>query len=71
MFPPLIPARDRRLSAGFSQGGMLCAMAGGQLQRDQSPESAPNAASKVPEVTVYFWIIKVLTTGANVWAPMT
>jgi uncharacterized membrane-anchored protein len=25
------------------------------------------AASKVPAVTVQFWIIKVLITGANVW----
>ncbi|WP_425827325.1 hypothetical protein [Streptomyces fractus] len=39
-------------------------MTTGQLQQDL-PISAParNALSKVPEVTVYFWIIKLLTTG--------
>jgi uncharacterized membrane-anchored protein len=37
------------------------------LANDQSPQyreaSASHAASKVPEVTLIFWIIKVLTTG--------
>lgn len=28
-----------------------------------------NSGGKVPEVTICFWIIKVLITGANVWAP--
>ncbi|ARF57231.1 COG4705 family protein [Streptomyces gilvosporeus] len=39
-------------------------MTTGQLQQDR-PVMAParNAMSKVPEVTVYFWIIKLLTTG--------
>ncbi|MFJ3896279.1 hypothetical protein [Streptomyces sp. NPDC090083] len=33
------------------------------LTHDRPPRHIPHAASKVPEVTVYFWIIKVLTTG--------
>lgn len=39
-------------------------MTTGQLQQDRPiTPSVRNALSKVPEVTVYFWIIKVLTTG--------
>ncbi|MGW1891396.1 COG4705 family protein [Streptomyces sp. NPDC002004] len=39
-------------------------MTTGQLQQGL-PMAAParNALSKVPEVTIYFWIIKLLTTG--------
>ncbi|MBK3565766.1 hypothetical protein [Streptomyces sp. MBT62] len=33
------------------------------LTHHRPPGHARNTASKVPEVTVYFWIIKVLTTG--------
>src|SRR5690349_23991280 len=33
------------------------------LIHDRPIASIGHAASKVPEVTVYFWIIKVLTTG--------
>ncbi|MER7924256.1 MULTISPECIES: hypothetical protein [unclassified Streptomyces] len=33
------------------------------LTHNRPPRRIPHAASKVPEVTVYFWIIKVLTTG--------
>jgi uncharacterized membrane-anchored protein len=33
------------------------------LAHDRPIASIRHAASKVPEVTVYFWIIKVLTTG--------
>ncbi|WP_338784039.1 hypothetical protein [Streptomyces sp. DG1A-41] len=33
------------------------------LTHNRLPHHARHAASKVPEVTVYFWIIKVLTTG--------
>ncbi|MGY1496770.1 COG4705 family protein [Streptomyces sp. QTS52] len=33
------------------------------LTENRPPRHARHAASKVPEVTVYFWIIKVLTTG--------
>lgn len=33
------------------------------LTHARPPRRIPYAASKVPEVTVYFWIIKVLTTG--------
>jgi uncharacterized membrane-anchored protein len=29
----------------------------------------PDAARKVPEVTVSFWLTKVLITSANVWWP--
>jgi uncharacterized membrane-anchored protein len=35
----------------------------GQLQPAATAAPARHALSKVPEVTVYFWIIKVLTTG--------
>jgi uncharacterized membrane-anchored protein len=38
-------------------------MTTGQLQQNRPLASARHAMSKVPEVTVYFWIIKVLTTG--------
>ncbi|MCQ4043157.1 hypothetical protein ACFOSC_23115 [Streptantibioticus rubrisoli] len=34
-----------------------------QLRLDQPLAPARHALSKVPEVTVYFWVIKVLTTG--------
>ncbi|MFJ9537570.1 hypothetical protein ACIRPX_09980 [Streptomyces sp. NPDC101225] len=33
------------------------------LMHDRPTRPVRHAASKVPEVTVYFWIIKVLTTG--------
>src|SRR4051812_44833138 len=35
----------------------------GELRQDRPMASARHAMSKVPEVTVYFWITKVLTTG--------
>ncbi|WP_405721985.1 hypothetical protein OG607_11035 [Streptomyces sp. NBC_01537] len=38
-------------------------MATDQLLNDGPSGSVRHAMSKVPEVTVYFWIIKVLTTG--------
>ncbi|WP_127356866.1 COG4705 family protein [Actinacidiphila soli] len=38
-------------------------MATGQLHQHGTHRIVRHAASKVPEVTVYFWIIKVLTTG--------
>ena len=34
-----------------------------ELRPPTAPPSARHLLSKVPEVTVYFWIIKVLTTG--------
>lgn len=34
-----------------------------QLDRPTAPSNVRVALSKVPEVTAYFWIIKVLTTG--------
>lgn len=34
-----------------------------RLTADRAPARAGRAASKVPEITVYFWVIKVLTTG--------
>ncbi|MDO0930011.1 hypothetical protein QQY24_33565 [Streptomyces sp. TG1A-8] len=34
-----------------------------QLQQEQPPLGIRHMASKVPEVTFYFWVIKVLTTG--------
>ncbi len=44
-------------------------MTGTPFQRSPSRSPARNAASRVPEVTICFWIIKVLITGASVWAP--
>ncbi|WP_329048308.1 hypothetical protein OG738_21915 [Amycolatopsis sp. NBC_01488] len=38
-------------------------MTTGQLRLDDSPAAPRRVAAKVPEVTVYFWIVKVLTTG--------
>lgn len=38
-------------------------MTEGQLQQAVRSALVRHAMSKVPEVTVYFWIIKVLTTG--------
>jgi uncharacterized membrane-anchored protein len=35
----------------------------GELRRHRPAAQARHALSKVPEVTVYFWITKVLTTG--------
>ena len=56
----------------MGQRGMGCAkdpvpglppMATHQLLDDGPSRGVRHAVSKVPEVTVYFWIIKVLTTG--------
>jgi uncharacterized membrane-anchored protein len=33
------------------------------LQLDQTAAAVRSTLSKVPEVTAYFWITKVLTTG--------
>lgn len=40
-------------------------MTRGQLQQNQYQPLAPvrHAASKVPEVTAYFWVIKVLSAA--------
>lgn len=38
-------------------------MTAGQLRQDGPRAAATYAASKVPLITVYFWIVKVLTTG--------
>ena len=38
-------------------------MSTGRLRRNAAAAPLPNALSKVPEVTLYFWITKVLTTG--------
>jgi uncharacterized membrane-anchored protein len=42
---------------------MVPAMSTDHLTHDRPAGHVRHAASKVPEVTVYFWIIKVLTTG--------
>ena len=44
-------------------------MTGTPFQRSPSRSRGRNVGSKVPEVTITFWIIKVLITGANVWVP--
>ncbi len=41
----------------------MAGMAAGELRRTRPVASARHPLSKVPEVTVYFWITKVLTTG--------
>ena len=41
----------------------FCAMPTAQFQADTRPVAGQFAASKVPVITAYFWIIKVLTTG--------
>ena len=38
-------------------------MTSSQVRSRGAAEVARRAASKVPEVTVYFWIVKILTTG--------
>lgn len=48
---------------------MLCAMVRGQFRWNLPGASARYAASKVPQVTIYFWIIKVLITGASAAGP--
>ena len=40
-----------------------CAVASPQLRRTGVSVPAQYAASKVPQITVYFWIIKILTTA--------
>jgi len=42
---------------------IMAGMAAGELRRTRPVASARHPLSKVPEVTVYFWITKVLTTG--------
>jgi hypothetical protein len=42
---------------------ILAAMSGGELSGAGRAASLRHPLSKVPEVTVYFWITKVLTTG--------
>lgn len=42
---------------------MVPAMSADHLTHNRPAGHIRHAASKVPEVTVYFWIIKVLTTG--------
>jgi uncharacterized membrane-anchored protein len=39
------------------------AMSTDRLAPERHPDPVRHALSKVPEVTVYFWVIKVLTTG--------
>ncbi len=41
----------------------MAGMAAGELRRTRPVASARHPLSKVPEVTAYFWITKVLTTG--------
>jgi uncharacterized membrane-anchored protein len=41
----------------------MAGMAAGELRRTRPVASARHPLSKVPEVTVYFWTTKVLTTG--------
>ena len=38
-------------------------MTTGQVRLDDSPAAVRRMAVKVPEVTMYFWVVKVLTTG--------
>jgi uncharacterized membrane-anchored protein len=49
--------------------GMLCGIVSGLSQPNLPAASVRVAASKIPEVTVWFWITKVLITGANVAWP--
>ena len=35
----------------------------GRIRRGEPLVAAQAAASKVPQITVYFWIIKILTTA--------
>ena len=54
------------LAGSLRCGGTGChtsAMTTGELQRAGQAAGARRAFSKVPEVAVYFWITKVLTTG--------
>jgi uncharacterized membrane-anchored protein len=44
-------------------------MVAGQFKRDLPSALARIAARKVPELTVAFWVTKVLITGASVWWP--
>src|SRR5450755_1625702 len=48
---------------------MLCGIVSGLSQPNLPAASVRVAASKIPEVTVWFWITKVLITGANVAWP--
>ena len=43
--------------------GILAAMRTGQSRWDEPPAPAVYAASKVPQITAYFWIIKLLSTA--------
>jgi uncharacterized membrane-anchored protein len=43
--------------------GILAAMRTGQSRWDEPPAPARYAASKVPQITAYFWIIKLLSTA--------
>ena len=39
------------------------AVASPQLRRTAGSVTAQYAASKVPQITIYFWIVKILTTA--------
>lgn len=43
--------------------GILAAVTTAELRQDNPDAALRYAASKVPQITVYFWIAKVLTTG--------
>ena len=51
------------LHGHWSRLAILAAMSRGELSGAGGPASLRHPLSKVPEVTVYFWITKVLTTG--------
>src|SRR6185437_1715115 len=51
------------LHGHWSRLAILAAMSRGELSAAGRAASLRHPLSKVPEVTVYFWITKVLTTG--------
>jgi uncharacterized membrane-anchored protein len=51
------------LHGHWSRLAILAAMSRGELSDAGRAASLRHPLSKVPEVTVYFWITKVLTTG--------
>ena len=51
------------LHGHWSRLAILAAMSRGELSGAGGAASLRHPLSKVPEVTVYFWITKVLTTG--------
>src|SRR5450631_4637031 len=48
---------------GSKPSGTLCLVSTDELRQDHPRDGPRHAASKVPEVTVAFWITKALTTG--------